>query len=296
MVYVLMALLGLGGVIFTVIRRRKANDKAGLVAVYLVAWGLISAAEWFAHSIFNLYRYHTGLSLNTRYDTAWGVLLGEFTFLPSLNVLLVAYFRPWLGALVGTVIVEAMERIYIPLGLFSYNGWQWWMTPVTFPFYFGACSLYWGLVRRHGAANPILLPIARYLGLLGLTTGMSLGVWAFRLSETDLRLVDTTSGNESFSRIVVHGLGVLLGFWALFPQRWSERWGRIALVTVGQIIVTDAARAFGLLYFIRPMSGVLDAAFIGGGTILMGVIQNWIVHHAALPGERRVPAWEPPKV
>ncbi len=293
MVYVLMALLGIGAVIFTVLRSKA---RAELLSVYLVAWGLVCIAEWFAHSIFNLYRYHTGLSLDRHYDTAWGIFLGEFVFLPALNVVLVAYFRPWLGVAIGTALVTALEAVYVPLGLFAHQGWQLWLTIVTFPFYFGAVSLYWHWARETGMKDRRLLAAARWGGLTGVVTTMSLVIWATRITATDVRLLPSADANGSLVRLLMHGIGIWLGFWALVPQQWSERWGRIALTIAGMVVVTDLFTGLGLLYFIRPFSGVMDAGAIGVITILVGVITDWVAALARVPHKSEVVRWEPPEV
>jgi hypothetical protein len=280
MVYVLMALLGFGAASVTVIRSKA---RAELISVYLVSWGLICLAEWVAHSIFNLYRYHTGLSMNPQYDTAWGIFLGEFVFLPALSVVLVAHFRPWLGMVIGTTLVTAMEMVFAPLGLFLHTGWRLWHTIVTFPFYFGASGLYWHWARKTGLKDRRLLAAARYGGLIGVVTTMSLVVYATRVTATNVRLLATPDANGSLVRLFMHGTGMALGFWALLPERWSERWGRIALTIVGMIVITDAVTALGLLRFLRPFSGVLDAGAIGVITLLVGVVTDWVAALARKP-------------
>lgn len=292
MVYVLMAVLGLGACAYTVAR---SKDRAGLLSVYLVAWGLVAMAEWWAYGVVGLYRYHTMLSPNWRHDSAWGVFLGEFVFLPSLNVVLVAYTNLWVGTAIGTAIVVALEAIYVPLGLFIYQGWLLWFTIVTFPFYFLAIHLYWRLVRRRSMRDGLLQALTRLAAMTGLVTHMSLMIWASQVTETAVRLVPTLEGNRSLMRMMVHGAGVLMGCWAASPAHWSDRWGRIALTVAGMIVINDAFHALGLLVFLRPMSGVLDAAGIGVITILVGVITDWVFHLAGVRRKRRIPAWEPPK-
>ena len=282
--YLLMALLGIAAATFTVVR---SNVRAELLSVYLVSWGMICLAEWIAHSIFNLYRYHTGLSPDPLYDTAWGVFLGEFVFLPALNLLLVAYFRPWLGVAVGTALVTAMEIVFVRLGLFVHTGWRLWHTVVTFPFYFGAVSLYGHWARETGMKDRRLLNAARYGGLVGMVTTMSLVVYATRITATDIRVMASPDANGSLVRLLMHGIGMGLGFWALLPQTWSERWGRIALTVAGMIVITDAFTAVGLLSFLRPFSGVLDAGAIGVITLLVGVITDWVAALAKVPREPR---------
>jgi hypothetical protein len=293
MVYVLMALLGAGGAIFTVMRSKA---RAELLSVHLIAWGMVCLAEWLAHSIFESYRYHTGLALDPLVDTSWGVLLGEFIFLPTLSVVLVAYFRPWIGVAVGTALVATMEAAFVPLGLFIHMGWRLWLTPATFPFYFGASRLYWHWARATRMQDRRLLAAAKYGGLVGAITTMSLVVYAARATATDVRLLPSADANGSLVRLFMHGLGMLLGFWALIPERWVERWGRIALTFAGMLVITDAFSALGWLYFVRPFSGVLDAGTIGVCTILVGVITDWVAALARAPRDSGVARWEPPEI
>ncbi|HYF78539.1 MAG TPA: hypothetical protein VD973_15480 [Symbiobacteriaceae bacterium] len=293
MVYVLMALLGIGGAIFTVMRSRA---RAELLSVYLVAWGLVCIAEWLAHSMFDLYRYRTGLSLNPHYDTAWGIFLGEFIFLPALNVILVGYFRPWLAVIIGTLLVTVMEIVFVPLGLFIQTGWRLWHTIVTFPLYFGAVGLYWHWAKKTGMKDGRLLAVARYGAIVGLVTTGSLYVYATQVTETDLRLLPTAEATGSMVRLFMHGIGMWLGFWALRPEAWSERWGRIAVTIAAMIVVTDAFTGFGLLYFLRPFSGVMDAGAIGVITVLAGLIMDWVRGLAKGAPAPRAAHWEPPDV
>lgn len=293
MAYVLAALLGIGAVIFTVTRSKA---RAELLSVYLVSWGIVCIAEWFAHSIFNLYRYHPGLSPNPDYDTAWGVLLVEFIFLPSLNVALVAYLRPWLVVALGTALVTTMELGSIALGLFSHTGWPLWLTVAMFPVYFGAASLFWHRARESRMQDRRLLAVARYGGLVGVVTTMSLVVWATRITTTDVRLLASADANGSLVRLFMHGIGIALGFWALIPAQWSERWGRIALLIAGMIVITDACSGTGLLYFGRPFSGVLDAGAIGVITMLVGVATDWVAALAKAPQDSGPRRWELPEI
>lgn len=293
MVYLLMALLGLGGFGYALAR---GNDKAGLLSTYLVAWGLAAVAEWWAFGIFTLYRYRPGLSSDWRWDSAWGVVLAEAIFLPALNTVLAAFTNLWVGAAVGTAIVTVTEFTFVRLGLFTYQGWQLWVTVVTFPLFFLATGLYWPQVRRRGLTDPTLQAITRFSALVIVVTITSLFMWASGVTETDVRLLPTAAGNRSLMRYVVHGVGILLGYWALLPKDWADRWGRIALTVAGMIVVNDAFEGLGLLMFLRPFSGVLDAAVIGVLTILVGVITDWIFRLAEVSRGRRVPAWEPPDV
>jgi hypothetical protein len=293
MVYLLMAVLGLGPAIVTILRNRA---RAELISVYLVAWGLVSIAEWLAHSMFTLYRYRTGLSVDPYYDTAWGIFLGEFIFLPALNVILVGYFRPWLAVAIGTALVTGMEMVFLALGLFIHTGWRLWHTIVTFPLYFGAVSLYWHWAKKTGMKESRLRAVARYGAMWGGVTTMSLVVWATRVTTTDVRLLPTADANGSMVRLFMHGIGIGLGFWALRPEAWPERWGRVALTIAAMIVVTDAFTGFGLLYFLRPFSGVMDAGAIGVITVLVGVVMDWVRGLAKGAPAPRTKHWEPPDV
>jgi hypothetical protein len=293
MVYVLMALLGAGGAIFTIMRSKA---RAELLSVHLVAWGMVCLAEWFAHSIFESYRYRPGLALDPHIDTSWGVFFGEFIFLPTLSVVLVAWFRPWIGVAVGTALVATMEVVFIPLGVFIHKGWPLWLTLATFPFYFGASYLYWRWARETRMQDRRVLAAAKFGALVGVVTIMSLVVYAARLTATDVQLLPSAEANGSLMRLLMHGLGILLGFWALLPQPWSERWGRLALIFAGMMVITDGFSTLGWLYFLRPFSGVLDAGAIGVCTILVGVITDWVAALAGAPRDSGVARWEPPEI
>lgn len=89
--YILLAIIGVGIVIFTVYMRKNIYKVSTLMVFYLFAAGGTWIGEFIVLGLFNSYAYKTGLFTDPWAQNLLGHLILNTTLYPAVAIVMVAY-------------------------------------------------------------------------------------------------------------------------------------------------------------------------------------------------------------
>jgi len=283
MIYLLLAALGLIGAALTI---AYSADRGPLVVFFVVAFAVISIADWIAYGWFDLFSYHPGLLVDPLADSSLGEFLADIFYVPCLCVVLVRYLPGLPGILTGSLTVTLLERLFLHLGVFSHHGWENWHTLAAFIVFYATIDLLWFDLRRGTIPHANLLALVRFCLVLDIVGEWGLFIRGSQLAVTRLHLGHSYAADLAIVNLLTYGLiTVPLGFWALCAVG-RTRWQRIGLVALCGTLVKLVMRDLGWQQFVSPMTPVLDGLAQGAAVALAALLEGPLL--AAVPGRERL--------
>lgn len=208
-------------------------------------------------------------------------------FVPSLTIILNVHLFGIAGIAVGTVLVTALEFLFVRLNLFQRHGWAYWMTFFGFPvFYCATCEFYRPPLKQ--GIFPGWIRFITRLSLVFNTLGLvRLLLAALQWEWTNLHILPTPIGNQALGRFIVYGLlSIPPGLWVISSDR-AGRLFRLGVVTALLLTMNLGLEALRFHLYRPPWNGTFDALARGAAILVACLVDDWIVTQAGTREPRR---------